>query len=283
MAEGARFIGTIEGSPEGWRASFRLRLQTEFFTLGAALLASVRRPLCSRRSPTANVLAPSFEGQKILLRQRQIHSLSSAQNPAVALQTPDEPLSVVLNVDERTLAPVADRHFCYCFRHEGEPTPQAHIWREHKRSCRILHLAKSTPLITPVMSPVFELGFVESQLPTLVDQPPEGEDWIHEIKHDGYRTMLVRDSDGIRAFTRNGFDWTDRYPVHRASRCEAELSLCHSRCQVIVQDERGVSDFEALGSAIRHEPQRLFFFAFDLLHLNGSDLRNKPLLERRGS
>jgi ATP-dependent DNA ligase len=51
------------------------------------------------------------------------------------------------------------------------------------------------------MSCVQGLGFVEPQLPTIVDQPPDGADWIHEIKHDGYRTILVLDRDGARAFT----------------------------------------------------------------------------------
>jgi DNA ligase D-like protein (predicted ligase) len=131
------------------------------------------------------------------------------------------------------------------------------------------------------MSPVHKLGFIQPQLPTLVDQPPPGEDWIHEIKHDGYRTILVRDRDHVRAFTRNGFDWTDRYPniVDAARRLSCPSAILDG--EVIVQDERGVSDFEALRSAIRHQPERILFFAFDLLHLNGRDLRNEALLERR--
>jgi bifunctional non-homologous end joining protein LigD len=52
-------------------------------------------------------------------------------------------------------------------------------------------------------------AFVEPQLPTLVDQPPTGDGWIHEIKHDGYRTMLVLAGRDRKAFTRNGFDWSN--------------------------------------------------------------------------
>src|SRR5262249_60041739 len=55
------------------------------------------------------------------------------------------------------------------------------------------------------------IRFIEPQLPTLVDQPPEGADWIHEIKHDGYRTMLVLERGKACAYTRNGHDWSDRY------------------------------------------------------------------------
>jgi len=56
------------------------------------------------------------------------------------------------------------------------------------------------------------LGFIPPQLPSLTDQPPEGGDWIHEVKHDGYRTMLVVERGTARAYTRNGHDWSDRYP-----------------------------------------------------------------------
>ena len=53
------------------------------------------------------------------------------------------------------------------------------------------------------------LAFIEFQLPTLVDKPPEGDGWIHEIKYDGYRTELRDRARACRAFTRRGFDWTD--------------------------------------------------------------------------
>jgi bifunctional non-homologous end joining protein LigD len=94
--------------------------------------------------------------------------------------------------------------------------------------------------------------------------------WIHEVKHDGYRTVLIIERRKARAYTRNGFDWTERY-----ADSAAKLN-CHSAIidgEVIVQDENGVSDFDALKSAIRWRPQSLIFCAFDLLHLNDKDLR----------
>ena len=57
-----------------------------------------------------------------------------------------------------------------------------------------------------------KLRFIEPQLPTLTEQPPDGADWIHEVKHDGYRTLLLVEGATARAYTRNGFDWSDRYP-----------------------------------------------------------------------
>jgi ATP-dependent DNA ligase len=56
------------------------------------------------------------------------------------------------------------------------------------------------------------LRFIEPQLASPVDLPPEGKHWIHEVKHDGYRTLLVIEDGEVRVYTRNGFDWTDRYP-----------------------------------------------------------------------
>ena len=50
-------------------------------------------------------------------------------------------------------------------------------------------------------------------LATLVDEPPEGDDWVHEIKYDGYRILARLDDGGVRLFTRNGLDWTARFPV----------------------------------------------------------------------
>jgi bifunctional non-homologous end joining protein LigD len=125
------------------------------------------------------------------------------------------------------------------------------------------------------------LGFIEPQLATLVDQPPVGDDWIHEVKHDGYRTQLVIKRGAVCAYTRNGFDWSDRYRtiLSAAARLGCRSAILDG--EVIVQDERGISDFEALKSAIRWQPDRLIFYAFDLLHLNGKDLRDEPLDSRR--
>ena len=127
------------------------------------------------------------------------------------------------------------------------------------------------------------LRFIEPQLASPVNEPPEGKRWIHEIKHDGYRTLLIIEGRQIRAYTRNGFDWSDCYPsiVRAAAKLRCKAAIIDG--EVIVQDERGVSDFESLKFAISWQPQRLIFYAFDLLHLNGKDLRNSPLLERRGA
>lgn len=125
------------------------------------------------------------------------------------------------------------------------------------------------------------LRFIPPMLPTLVAEPPEGDGWSHEIKYDGYRTELVIAGREARAFTRNGHDWTEKYrPIVQA----AATLPCRSAMidgEMVVQDEHGRSDFDALRSAITRRPDRLIFYAFDLLHLNGRDHRPQSLMERR--
>jgi len=128
---------------------------------------------------------------------------------------------------------------------------------------------------------MYQLRFIEPQLASPVDQPPEGKHWIHEIKHDGYRSQVVIEQRKVRVFTRNGHDWTDRYPS--IARAAADLPCLSAIIdgEAIVQDGDGASDFEALRSAIRWHPHSIILYAFDLLHLDGEDLRKETLLDRR--
>jgi ATP-dependent DNA ligase len=114
-----------------------------------------------------------------------------------------------------------------------------------------------------------------------IDQPPPRAGWIHEVKHDGYRTLLIIERRKARAYTRNGFDWTERLTgiTEAAAKLDCRSAIIDG--EVIVQDKNGVSNFDALKSEIHWRPQSLIFCAFDLLHLNGKDLRERPLLERR--
>ena len=125
------------------------------------------------------------------------------------------------------------------------------------------------------------LGFVPTMQPTLVDDAPEGDEWLHEIKYDGYRTELLLNGADSRAFTRNGHDWSAKYALI----LDAARSLAGAPClldgEMIVQGEAGLSDFHAVRSAITSFPERLVFYAFDLLMLSGEDIRREPLIDRR--
>jgi bifunctional non-homologous end joining protein LigD len=124
------------------------------------------------------------------------------------------------------------------------------------------------------------LRFIEPQLASSVDQPPEGKHWIHEIKHDGYRSQVGIERGQVRVFSRNGHDWSDRFPsiVGAATNLRCKSAIIDG--EAIVQDEDGASDFESLQSAIRVRPYSIIFYAFDLLHLDGKDL---TLMERRAN
>jgi ATP-dependent DNA ligase len=115
-------------------------------------------------------------------------------------------------------------------------------------------------------------------------ETPSGEGWIHEIKHDGYRTLVVIDGGKVRALL-SSWPGLDRAISHRVVDACAKLP-CKAAVidgEVIVQDENGISDFDALRSAIHKAPHRIVFFAFDLLHLEGQDLRRTPLIDRRAA
>jgi DNA ligase D len=120
------------------------------------------------------------------------------------------------------------------------------------------------------------------QLATPAARLPEGEEWLHEIKFDGYRTIARIDRGEVKLITRTGLDWTERYGAlalaFRAVPCDQALI----DGEVVVQDERGVASFAALQDALSGgRTHDLIFFAFDLLHLDGYDLTGVPLIERK--
>ena len=78
-------------------------------------------------------------------------------------------------------------------------------------------------------SPASPIGFLPFMFPVLVDAPPEGGEWHHEVKYDGYRTQIVIAEDGARAYTRNRHDWTERYAPDRRGRAGATLPVGRAR------------------------------------------------------
>src|SRR5260370_32017257 len=128
--------------------------------------------------------------------------------------------------------------------------------------------------------PPARLAFINSMLPVLVERPPDGGNWIHEVKYDGYRTELVISAGVVRAYTRGGYDWTDRYgPIVEAARAlECRSAIIDG--EMCVQRPNGVTDFGDLRRAIRLEPERLGLFAFELLRLKGNDLRAEAVIDR---
>jgi len=116
-------------------------------------------------------------------------------------------------------------------------------------------------------------------IPTRGTKVPETPDWIHEIKYDGYRLRVERDGARVRLITRNGYDWTKRYPWI------AESALKNRQKQFVIDGEAvilgvdGVSDFNALHFGRRNEEVQLY--AFDMLAGDGDDMRALPLSMRK--
>jgi ATP-dependent DNA ligase len=122
-------------------------------------------------------------------------------------------------------------------------------------------------------------GFVEPCIPTLAAKPPSGPDWVHEIKHDGYRLIVRRDSDAMHLFTRRGHDWTDRYSAIAATAAKLRAKSLTLDAEAVVAGEGGVAVFDALHR--RQKATNAMLYAFDLLELNGKDLRPLPLGDRK--
>jgi bifunctional non-homologous end joining protein LigD len=122
-------------------------------------------------------------------------------------------------------------------------------------------------------------GFILPCNPTLVDHPPNGPDWLHEIKHDGFRILARKQGAKVTLWSRRGTDLTDRMPqITEAVRgLPADEALIDGEAVVFRQD--GLSDFEAL--LTRSGGERASLVAFDLLRLDGRDIRENRLEDRR--
>ncbi len=122
---------------------------------------------------------------------------------------------------------------------------------------------------------------LQPQLATLVDSPPNG-DWRYEIKFDGYRILARIDGDDIRLFTRNGHDWSSKMPRQLAALRALGIDSAWLDGEMVVADEHGTADFQALQNAFDTEQdEHITYYLFDLPFLGGQDLRQIPLQDRR--
>jgi len=125
-------------------------------------------------------------------------------------------------------------------------------------------------------------AWVAPQLATLATVPPDGDEWVHEIKLNGHRMLLRVDSGKVRVLARNRQDWTARLPAiaDAAARLPVKRALLDG--ELVAFDEAGISRFARLQEALEEEDEEaLEFVAFDLIHLDGQDLRPRPFVERK--
>src|SRR5215218_9781566 len=123
-------------------------------------------------------------------------------------------------------------------------------------------------------------GFIQPCQPMAAPRPPSGADWLHEIKHDGCRIIARRDGARVRLFTRNGNDWTERFPLVVEAIGALKVNSCIIDGEITVCRPDGVTSFELLRSGRKIKPEAVLH-AFDLIELDGDDLRREPIEMRK--
>jgi bifunctional non-homologous end joining protein LigD len=127
-------------------------------------------------------------------------------------------------------------------------------------------------------------GFIEPCLPTLGSAVPCGPKWAYEIKHDGFRFICRREGDRIRVFSRGGYDWADRVPRIADALAALRVKSATLDGEGVVCGPDGVTDFDRLRSAVARKGScDASLFAFDLLEMDGTDLRREPWEKRRAT
>lgn len=125
-------------------------------------------------------------------------------------------------------------------------------------------------------------GFILPQLPLLVDEPPIDKGWYHEMKFDGYRLQAHVKNGVVSLFTRNGHDWTEKFPHIAEAIGELDVANAIFDGEAVVIDRDGKSNFQLLQNSLSAlTDSAIKLFLFDLMYIDGEDLRDKPLKTRK--
>jgi bifunctional non-homologous end joining protein LigD len=126
-------------------------------------------------------------------------------------------------------------------------------------------------------------GFIPPCLALLQDNPPAGDEWLHEVKFDGYRIQAHVEDGRTKLYTRTGLDWTHKFGTAiTAALLGLDVDTAIIDGEIVVLGEKGVSAFSDLQLALsENRPERMTFYVFDLLHLDGGDLTSEPLFDRK--
>jgi bifunctional non-homologous end joining protein LigD len=124
-------------------------------------------------------------------------------------------------------------------------------------------------------------GFVIPAQPVLASGPPSGADWVHEIKHDGYRMIVRRDGPSVRLYSRNAYDWTVRLAAIATTAEQIKAKSFTIDGEAVVLGPDGLSRFEELSR--RKGARTAILYAFDLIEHDGEDMRNRPFLDRKAA
>jgi bifunctional non-homologous end joining protein LigD len=132
-----------------------------------------------------------------------------------------------------------------------------------------------------VLQRTLPAGFIAPCLPTKTDKLPSGSDWLHEIKHDGFRIIARKKGAQVRLYSRPGNDLTHRFPliVEALARLRSRSGIIDG--EAVACDDNGVASFNLV--RYRHHDESVFLYAFDLIELNDDDLRPDPLEARKAT
>ncbi len=201
----------------------------------------------------------------LLIKEHDEHEQTASDEPIVE----KEPNSVLTNRDMEAIA------------REGD-----HVWQSNRPESSGADKKESAVLFAPAELPGKKEAlpsFIAPQLASEASTPPVGAHWVHELKLDGYRIQAHIDKSGkIRLFTRSGLEWTHRMPliVRGLGRLKVKDAILDG--EVVVLDADGQSSFAKLQAAFEDGASHpLTYFVFDLLHLNGHNLRQEPLAKRK--
>ena len=124
-------------------------------------------------------------------------------------------------------------------------------------------------------------GFIAPCLPTKTDKLPSGSQWLHEIKHDGFRVIARKKGAQVRLYSRPGNDLMYRFPLIVETLARLRSRSCIIDGEAVACDDNGVTSFDRV--RYRQHDKSIFLYAFDLIELNGDDLRPDLLAGRRAS
>src|SRR6202790_1644994 len=124
-------------------------------------------------------------------------------------------------------------------------------------------------------------GFIAPSLPTNAPQPPSGGAWLHEIKHDGFRVIARKDGERVKLYSRPGNDLTYRFPLIVEALARLRSHSCIIDGEAVACGDDGIASFDRI--RYRRYDADVFMWAFDLIELNGDDLRRDPLAVRKST
>ena len=128
------------------------------------------------------------------------------------------------------------------------------------------------------------LAFIRPLAPSAADRPPQGDDWLHEPKWDGFRFQIIKDGSAVRFYSRHGADYTDRLPGMAEAFGKLPTQSAILDGELVLIDPRGAAHFYRLMAEMRTnhpDESQLVFLVFDILHQDNVDLRALPLSERK--